>query len=228
MSVLLQQARTGEGSVPDFLRDAEVTEDILPAQVTLEVDDQAVAPSTQVSSRTGYVGPAVLPTSAQQMESDCVIPQVKEDFGLELDLTPECVPEFSMPPPHPIVAVIDPAAWDCHRRVKLDLGIAVGDERLDVSRVERFVSAVVEVHVLLRHSPAQYPAPDGGGIPHKRPSRREMALASICSDRPVTDARSRIRTCDLWLRRPALYPLSYARFARESKPCPSCGRGSSR
>jgi hypothetical protein len=24
-------------------------------------------------------------------------------------------------------------------------------------------------------------------------------------------ARSRIRTCDLWLRRPALYPLSYAR-----------------
>jgi hypothetical protein len=25
------------------------------------------------------------------------------------------------------------------------------------------------------------------------------------------DARSRIRTCDLWLRRPALYPLSYAR-----------------
>ena len=37
-----------------------------------------------------------------------------------------------------------------------------------------------------------------------------------------SDARSRIRTCDLWLRRPALYPLSYARSGAilEPRGCP--------
>ena len=40
---------------------------------------------------------------------------------------------------------------------------------------------------------------------------------------PDVHARSRIRTCDLWLRRPALYPLSYARLqpileGRASRP----------
>jgi hypothetical protein len=35
-------------------------------------------------------------------------------------------------------------------------------------------------------------------------------LSAPISDH-LANARSRIRTCDLWLRRPALYPLSYAR-----------------
>ena len=43
-----------------------------------------------------------------------------------------------------------------------------------------------------------------------------LQASTGAAGRPESNARSRIRTCDLWLRRPALYPLSYARPGHDS------------
>ncbi len=52
------------------------------------------------------------------------------------------------------------------------------------------------------------------------PGRRRHVRLVVLNDetppavRGLSSARGRIRTCDFWLRRPALYPLSYARSGR--------------
>jgi hypothetical protein len=56
----------------------------------------------------------------------------------------------------------------------------------------------------------------GRDIPHVHP--RHATRGRGGREQLRGDARSRIRTCDLWLRRPALYPLSYARSSLSLEP----------
>jgi hypothetical protein len=91
------------------------------------------------------------------MESDRVLAEVEKDLRLHPDFPAEHLLKISMPPPDSIVTPVDSATGHRHGRVKFDLWIAVGDERLDVSRIERFVRATVELDVLLRHRPRSIP-----------------------------------------------------------------------
>ena len=95
MSVLLRLVPR-KRSVPELLWDAEITEHILPLAVTLEVDDQASAPSAQMSGWAGHVGTALLPASAEDMERDRELAEVKEDLRVHLNLASEHVRKLSM------------------------------------------------------------------------------------------------------------------------------------
>ena len=78
-------------------------------------------------------------------------PRSKYASGSMRSSAPRSVREVSIPPPHSVVAVVDGAAGNRHRRMELDLRIAERDECLYVAGVERLHGAAMAIHVLLRY-----------------------------------------------------------------------------
>ena len=156
MSVLVGQLAR-KGSFPRVLWEAQIAEHFFPMDVSLEVDDPAVAPPAQMSGRRGHAGTALLPTPSEHMECDRVFAKIEEDLRLKAKFPSEDVLKISMPPPDAVVTVVDAAAGHRDGRVEFDRRIAAGDERLHVPRIERFVRATVEINVLLRHRPRSIP-----------------------------------------------------------------------
>jgi hypothetical protein len=82
-----------------------------------------------------------------------VLAEVKNCLGLDAYRPFPCLLEVSMPGSQSIVPVVDGTAHGCrHEGVELDVGVAVGDERFYVTRVERLREAALEFDVLLGHA----------------------------------------------------------------------------
>jgi hypothetical protein len=132
------------------LGDAQVCECVLPVDVRLEVDEKPCAPPQHLGVRHSHLCAALSSAPVEHVEQKGLVTKVKEHLRLDSNVLSPRVRQVSMPPPHPIVPVVD-GAPDRHPGLKLDVRIAERDHRLYVARVVRRYCAAMELDVLLRH-----------------------------------------------------------------------------
>ena len=106
------------------LGDAEIAQSFLPVGVRLEVDASPIAPPRHCGARQRDLRAAVAPAPVQHVKSERVLAEIEVRLSLDANVIAPCVREVSLPPPHPIVAVVVATADGGKSRLNRDVRIA--------------------------------------------------------------------------------------------------------